>query len=367
MNKTAGAMGILSDKPIDHFRIKFFLDTNILTYLIDNSFSGLSKALEYFKNCIFTDLISSHYVIFEFVGIRKREHYQRDVLAKNSEQDSSVSASSLSREIDEFNCPVVRFADVKLTIEEKVRDELKKIVNDYGIVYENNLLHNKLLQPTFDINLGSRISKEDSLVLVSSIWPDELTLESFIFLLSNDREFVKAYSEVDLNSIFSNYSLSNPILEHLKSMQLDAKHCLNLTDDSENHKLQQFLPNKVKELLINKNESLFLGKTVRCGNSANFPRDVVCFKLNSNTELNQGIFITFIGKDLDFIYTTRTKVDDFWDQTSIQNYPYVKTSKCDISFRPLELDDNGDQIRLPDNVISKLRETGNLVFINPDS
>ncbi len=360
-------MEVWSDNPIDHFRIKFYLDTNILTYLVDKSYSGLSTTIDYFKNCAFTDLVSSNYVIFEFVGVRKREHYLREVITKNTSKGGDVNLNSLLKYKDDFDSPGVKFTDVKSSIEKQVNDELKEIVNNYGIIYENNLLHNKLLAPTFEINLNSRISKEDSLVLVSSLWPEESTIEPYIFLISNDKEFVRGYSETDLNEIFSKYHLQSPIVEQARAMQLNGKHYLNLTSDSEDHKLTQFLPEKVKELLIDKNKTLYLGKTIPCGKSANFPKDVICFKLNKNTELNIGLFVTIIGKDLDFIYTTRTKIDDFWDQTPIKNYPYINPENRDISFRPYEIDESGDLIKLPDNIISKLRETDNLVFINPDS
>ena len=167
--------------------------------------------------------------------------------------------------------------------------------------------------------------------------------------------------------IFQKYSLKDPILEQVRSMQLQGKKHLNLTESKEDGKLQVYLPEKIKELLLIKNESFYLGKTIPCGNSPKFPTDVICFKLNANAEINQGLYITIIGKDLDFIYTTKTKINDFWDQTSIKKYPYSSTEDRPISFRPFELDDGNKPISLPSHIISRLRETSNLVFINPDS
>jgi hypothetical protein len=47
------------------------------------------------------------------------------------------------------------------------------------------------------------------------------------------------------------------------------------------------------------------------------------------------------------------------------DYPLNKPVPTNISFRPKE-DNNGTHAPLPANIISRLRETGNLVFINPD-
>lgn len=356
-----------SDEPADQFRIKFFLDTNVLTYLIDNTYSGLSATIDFLKLCTFTNLVSSHYVIFELVGVRKREHYLREVLTKSTNAGGDVNMSSLLKYKDDFAAPEAKFIEVKASIKTKVENELQRIVNDFGIVYEDNLLHNKLLQPTFDINLNTRVSKEDSLVLTSSLWPDELTKESFVCLVSNDEQFIKGCNEFDLEPIITPHTLKKPILEYIKSMNLDGSYHLNLTDNNDDAKLPLYLPKKIKELLIRKNQSLFLGKTIPCGNGAGFPTDVLCFRLNANTPLNQGLFLTIIGANLDFIYTTRLKIDEFWDQTRIQVYPFTHAEERNVSFKPLELNGDNQPAALPANIIAKLRETGNLVFINPDS
>lgn len=356
-----------SDTPISQFRIKFFLDTNVLAYLVDKTYSGLLTTIDYLKNCVFCDLVSSNYVIFEFVGIRKREHYLRQVVSKCINAGGDLNMSSLLKYKDNFEASEAKFSDVQASIRASVEAELQKIVNDFGIAYDNNLLHNKLLSPTFDINLHTKVSKEDSLVLVSSLWPDELTKEPFIFLISNDEQFVKGYSEFNLDHIFNTYSLNKPIVEQIRAMHLNGIYHLNLTDTNDDGKLTDYLPSKLRELLIKKNEALYLGKTIPCGNGANFPMDVICFRLNANTPLEQNLFVTIIGKDLDFIYNTKVKIGIFWDQTPIHNYPYQNNEDRNISFRISDVDENNNSIPVPQNICNKLRETGNLVFINPDS
>ncbi len=355
-----------SDEPVDQFRIKFFLDTNILAYLIDGTYTGLTNTIEFLKKCEFANLVSSNYVIFELVGIRKREHYLREVLNKSTVAGGKVNISSLLKYKDDFDAPGVNFIDVKSSIKSNVETELQKIVNDFGIIYEDNILHNKLLQPTFDINLHTKVSKEDSLVLASSLWPDELTKETFVCLVSNDKDFVDGCAEFDLDEVVNPHTLVKPTIEHIRAMKLGGIVNINLTSNNDDARLPDYLPKKIKELLIKKNLNLYLGKTIPCGNGPNF-NGIICFNLKANTSLNQGLYITIIGNNLDFIYTIKIKIDEFWDQARINNYPYTNTEDRNISFKPFELSGDNQHVALPANIITKLRESGNLVFINPDS
>ncbi|MCB0749465.1 MAG: hypothetical protein KDC90_18550, partial [Ignavibacteriae bacterium] len=125
-----------SDTPvIEDFKIKYFLDTNILIFLIDDTYSGISKAFDILNKLQFVDLVSSKFVIFEFVGVRKKEHFLRICV-----NDYNVNISTLLKFGSKgFNIPEVNFDDVQPTIKTLVEDELEKITNDFGIVYSDNL------------------------------------------------------------------------------------------------------------------------------------------------------------------------------------------------------------------------------------
>lgn len=356
-----------SDLPVrERFRIKFYLDTNILTYLVDNTYPCLTKTIIYLKDSEFADLVSSKYVIFEFVGVRKKEHFLRKAYTQlKITPNVEPNMSSLLKYKERFETGDVKYETVKDSVKQSVFDEIKVITQQFEIDYENNLIHDSLLAPTFEITLISKISREDSLVLASAVWPSELSKEKFVFLMSNDDEFVKNCSEPSLIEVFEMYKLCNPHVECIKSMQINNLHKLNLTSASDENLLIDYLPNKLKELIIKKNELYYLGKTISCGRSVNFPVDLVCFKLKQETSLNNNLYLTIIGKNLDFIYSTKLRVNSFWDQTEIMTYPFKNTIDTDISFRPME-DNNGTSESLPQNVIERLREPGNLVFINPD-
>ncbi|MBN8706419.1 MAG: hypothetical protein J0L62_11140 [Bacteroidetes bacterium] len=346
----------------ERFRIKFYLDTNILVYLVDNTYSGVLQTINYLKDSNFSDLVSSKYVIFEFVGIRKKEHYLRAVVSSGG---LHVNMSSLLKYRDDFNASEVDFNSVKTAIKQKVMQELEEITNNFGIEYERNILHDSLLAPTFDITLSTKISRHDALMYVSSVWGDAELKEEYVFVISNDQGFVQNCSDEEIDIALQNHNLQKPQVEWIRSMQENDVHRLNLTVPEDDVHLTSFLPSKLKELIIKKNNKFFLGKTIQCGNGARFPTDVVCFRLPANTELQSNLYLTIIGRDLDFIYSTKLPVSDFWDQIPINNYPFHKPDATDISFRPME-DNYGTPSPLPTNVISRLRESGNLVFINPD-
>jgi hypothetical protein len=355
-----------SDLPVrERFRIKFYLDTNILAYLVDNTYSGLTFTMDFLKSSEFADLVSSKYVIFEFVGIRKREHYLRKVLQQSTSATGKVNISSLLKYKDNFNAPEVKFEDVQVDIKTSVEAEVEEITNNFGIDYSANILHDTLLHPTFDINLSSRISKEDSLVLASAIWSDAATKETFVLIASNDQQFIDSYDTLLLNPVFASHELTPPVVEHLRNIKLETGVKVNLTDVNDDVHLALFLPNKLKELITIKNKNLFIGQTVNCGHGIGFPTNVVCFTLNPDTPLNNNIYLTIIGKGLDFVYSTKLPIASFWNQTEIQAYPFQDVTPINISFRPMD-DSTGVALPLAQNIITRLREAGNLIFINPD-
>lgn len=360
------SMELWSDYPVQaRFRVKFYLDTNILAYLIDNTYPGLTQTISYLKDCNFSDLASSKYVIFEFIGIRRREHYLREVINHSITRTGQVNVSALLKYKDDFGAPEVEFNTVKHAIKQKVMQELDDITANFDINYETNILHDSLLGPTFDIILTTKISREDALMYVSSVWADSGLKDEFVFLMSNDQSFVNNCNDSDIDTALISHNLEKPHVELLRSMQINNSHKLNLTLPSDSVNLPSFLPEKLKELIIAKNKKYFLGTTIQCGNGVGFPNDVICFRLDRNIELNENLYLTIIGNNLDFIYSTKLPIEKFWNQRQIDTYPFKSENDTNISFRPLE-NSSGAPQPLISPIINRLRESNNLVFINPD-
>ncbi len=372
-----------SDQPFEPFKIKFFLDTNILCDLVCGTYQGINFTISWLNNCAFADLVTSKYVIFEFLDVRKKMLYQeevkriRDLNSKSnkkwwhfchffSKKKKSIDPNYLVRFKEEFRSKEVNFHTYKQKINSEVSQDLS-FLRTLNINYSDYLLHDDLLSPTKDLNLFSKLSREDSIVCISSIWPDDSTKESFVVLLTRDKPFVDSYNEIGLASVFSNYNLIPPIINHVKDFKLGVGKKVNLTDLNDDTKLPSFLPNKLTELIVEKNQSLFLGKTFP-PSGAGFPSDAICFKLQPNTSLNSNIYLTIIGKNLDFIYSVKCSVSDFFynSPTPISVYPFTITTEANIAFTPKE-DSTGVKLSLTTSIINRLREEGNLIFINPDS
>ena len=182
-----------SDQPVNEFKIKFFLDTNILSFVLDNTYSGVTSTIQILGQSDFVDLVSSRFVIFELAGIRKREHYLREIV-KAQGGTGTLNMSSLLKYKDGFNAPEVEFSSIMAQIKQQVEQEIQTIINIHYIDYKGNVLHDELLEPTVEICLSSKISKEDSLVLISSLLPEKQKPEVAISLITKDKQFSEAYS-----------------------------------------------------------------------------------------------------------------------------------------------------------------------------
>lgn len=353
-----------SDSPIENFKLKFFLDTNILVFLIDGTYVGLSNTILKFNELGFVDLVSSNFVIFEFLGVRKKEHYLRMALADLTTPEGTINVSTLLKYRDGFDVPSVNFAGIREAIQKKVGEELEKITNDFNIIYSSNLLHDDLLSPTFDICLSSKISKEDSLVLTSSLLPEPSKPEKQINLLSKDEQFIKAFQEFDINSILDEHSLCKPDVLSISKISLISGDFVNLTAAQDIARLEEFLPKKLLEMIVTKNDDLYLGETFTPENHG-WPADVICFKIKVNKELPANSFITIIGNDLSFIYTSKHIMNDFRQNGTVIQLPFVTNDdgSTNISFKML--DDEGKN--LAQDIIDFLKRSGNKIFIHPDS
>ncbi|WP_108823574.1 hypothetical protein [Dysgonomonas sp. Marseille-P4361] len=72
-------------------RVSIFLDTNILADILDETFESLNYSINYLKESSFVTLKSSHYVIFELIEVRKREHFLRNVVDELRNKKVSIS------------------------------------------------------------------------------------------------------------------------------------------------------------------------------------------------------------------------------------------------------------------------------------
>ena len=170
-----------------------------------------------------------------------------------------------------------------------------------------------------------------------------------------------------MQPILQSFSLNEPEVEHIKGISLADGTNVNLTHAGDDSRLPAFWIEKIKEIIVLRNKHLFLGKTMTPHSPGKLPSNCVCFKLNPNTALPNNIVLTFISSQLDFIYSTKVSINDFWNNASIGSYPFSSTTVTNISFLATDTDINKDPVLVPANIIARLREDNHLVFIHPDS
>jgi hypothetical protein len=346
----------------DKYRITIFLDTNILIDVLDGTFGNLNNSINFFITSEFVTLKSSHYVMFEMIENRKWKHFSEEVFKQNG-------ANSSIKKKYHWKIDGVKYTDHKTDIQQKVLEEKEKIFRDFTIVWEENVLHDKLLTPTLDLCLESTISREDSLVLLSCVFPKDKEKEEQVLLMSRDKDFNKSCNEIDIKSIFSKHNLTVPEMiktgcifceKQPKKINLNADH--QHTQDE----IIQFWKQKIIETIIKKNKGSFLGYSYSY--NAAVGNGCVFFKLPKGIQLINNIGLTIIGKDLDFVYSTHI-IPEFWNNQKIDIYPFVDNeNNATISFKPYDKDENGSIIEFQNQeLLAKMREKGNLVFINEDA
>jgi hypothetical protein len=357
-----------SDPPHTDFRIRIFLDTNVLVFLIDHTYQNLNDFVEIVNETPFVELISSRYVMFEFFGARKREHYLRTAAARAPKAaGGQLNFSSLLKFKDDYEIPGTLFADVMPTIRDSVMAEVATIASNFKINFEYGSFHQDQLQPTRDVCLASKIQNQDCLVLISAILPEPNTTQRNVLLLTKDENFVKYFESADLGKLLSSHGIFPPRLVQLNKMESPGTKAINLTTAIDPVSLAEDMRSYLLSMITSQLSASFLGHTFVPKSSA-VPQDCVCFSLSNRTSFPIDVYITVLSKDLDFIYTTRSKVSDFRHRgTPVSNTSVFSPGDNHISFRLLDVDESGNPKAMNQTILTAIRAQGNLVFIHPDS
>ena len=359
------SMKIWSDTVHDDFCLRFFLDTNLLIYLIDNTYQSLTDLIELINDSEFAQLVSSKYVILEFVGARKREHYYR-IAAKNSMEKSGTSEinfSSLIKYKDSFKNPDAVFEDEIEGIRNEVLSEVDRIAIDFGIEYEYSSLHADLLQPTLDVCLSSKIASQDSLVLVTSALPQPQQTNSVV-MLTNDNSFYQSYNDSNVSALLNEtHSIEPPRILRLNSNQYNV---IAIGDNAiSREEMKKRLTSMIIDLMKNKLASYYLGKTITPNNDG-FPKGCIALKIEPGKTLNQENYLIIIGEKLDYFYTTKKPIN-FWHNNNPINDGFEATAGNNKLTFMIDIFESIEDENVGQEMLTEINTTGNLVFIHPDS
>ena len=352
----------------DNFRIKIALDTQILAYWVDKTYPNLCLFIEELSKSPFVDIVCSRFAIYEFVGIRKVEHYLRCLIYKPTENGAKPNFTSALKYKNEFNNPEIPYSKVFSEIKKAVENELKQIDDLLDIDYDTLTFPNELWEPHQDLVLSTRMSKEDSLLLMSSIFNDELKKEDYLVLLTNDKQFYDSIEE-ESGEIFQKHNLTKPKVYSLKEMNIEGTTINLVSDKKEEEIIKDFTTKFILERIKEKNQKLYIGKVSSCSKS--FEGKLLCFKLEANT-LENNLYLSILSKNLEYLYNIGSKLTNFHaKRKAIEKYPYTpieyidekgKDISCNIS---VQVKVNGDYLNEED--YSKISKTGDLVFIHPDT
>ncbi|MEI8273982.1 MAG: hypothetical protein WCG08_15315 [Paludibacter sp.] len=355
---------------ISNFKVKIAVDTQILSYLLDKSYPFLNIFFNYLLESPFVEIVCSRFVTFEIIGIRKKEHYLRAVQKKANAVSGEINFSSLLKYSNDWSAPELDYHDTYTYVKEKVEGELKIINDDYKISYEEFNLHSSLWKPHQELVLSSKISKEDSLVLVSIIYPNENQKEEYLVFLTNDNQFYnsiccrKEPEATVVNDIFDANSIIKPTICLLKAITTPISNkVLNIVDSvNESEEIVAFAKQFVFEHIKKKNETLILGEIVDCPKS--MKGKLLCFKLESDS-LAESHYVSVLSKELDFLYSHPVELSSFYNKIQIPNYPYVPMNDEGKNISVILNDEDGKP--LSEDIYDSVTSIGNVLFIHPDS
>lgn len=317
------------------FKVPIYLDTNILVDYIDNTYPLLNKSIAIFQACPFIELRSSHYVRFEFVEIRKIILFSNKVLGRNPSKEEKENIK-LTWKLGEYE-----YATYASDIEKQVMVELRYISEDLKIQFDDHVLHEQLIYPTSELILRTSLSREDSLVLTSSVFPKAESYLDFVVILTLDRQFCLASNSLpnDIIDLFSSHRTHMPHVMNAHCVQyVQNGTMLNLTTNIEDGTLHRVWNNIICSLIIEKNKSIYAGLTYKYGKKG-VAAKCVYFKLNQETNtLNNSSSLCIIPRSLDTQIILKVNPHDFyWNNGTIIKELPAEIDDCRLSFLPENL------------------------------
>lgn len=343
----------------EKFQINFFLDTNILCYLIDNTFPTLTAFITALKDMPVVQLYSSEYVLAELFEVRKKENYFHEVLERSKKDGKFINISSFIKYNKRYAIPDYEYeGDLAEAVKKKVNEDVEKITYEFKIDFLNSF-NDRLLGPMKGICLSTKISREDSLVLVSSVYKNSIEeVSERVILLTGDKDFYDwaTNSKAEISTAFN--PGKTPYIEHINSLGNGVFGYTGGTKSlkTEIENVEELAIQYVMSCLMDTYKDRLLGKVV-IRECARAPKNLIAFK--AETEVKDKELYTFIlTKNLSFLYSPKPKSLLFHSGKQIE-VPFSPEGGNSIVTFVCEEDD--------EEVFKVVNVEGNLVFIHPDS
>lgn len=241
----------------DKFKVDFFLDTNILVDYVQGENQLLVQSLDYLADCPFVTLRSSHYVEFEFVEVRKRNEFFKYVhgsYPQKTKGDLSCVKNYGSRDWIDSDVDYLTCKDI---IQSRIEQNLDLLKNKLKIDFDDHVLHENLVKTTCKIVLQTKISREDSMVLVSCMYPSPTDRLLYCVILTNDKQYHDAYtnSKERIDVLLDQDEICSPNFFCLKDVP-DQK-----LNNEQN--IAEYWNKIILSFIIDKNVNDFVGHTIK--------------------------------------------------------------------------------------------------------
>jgi hypothetical protein len=342
----------------DNFKIDIFLDTNILVDYVLGEKPILTYSIDFLNSKKAVRLRSSHYVEFELVEVLKIYFFYYATLGRFPSTEEKSHIKSNNWKIDG-----IEYAQKMQEVSEKVNQKMAVLESTFDRLFDDHVLHESLIKPACDLFLQSNISREDSLVTISSVYPNSETVLDFVALLSNDSQFCSVIdnNEKSIKSIMTSNGLNAPVMMNAKQLNCNSmKSHLNISEQNcDNQFIENFWNKMILELVKMKNKQSYIGSTYEFGKPNTISGECIYFNLEDTSTLKDAVSLLFFTNDAEVTISLPTKTKkgnlEFWNDNHPVTLPNDNTNDLSYSFKPLEgmLD--------PDE-IGKLREPNNLVF-----
>lgn len=352
---------------LEKFSINFFLDTNILVYLIDNTYPALTGFIKTLVNMPVVSLFTSEYVLAELVEVRKKEDYYQEVIKQSKKDKRYINLSSFITHNKRYDIPHYPYGgNLVAPVKCHVDKDIEKIVKGFGIVYDSKF-NDQLLSPMKDICLSTKISREDSLVLVSSLFRgDKKVIPNRVVLLTNDNDFEQwsDSAKKDIEDVLKNNGLTMPYVEHLsrlgKMITGDNKRwdlINNAKTKEDGEKIAFGYASKILMWMFKDN---YIGLVKPAAKVTKAPKNTLFVKVKA-ASLDNDLYTVVLDKDLSFLYCPQNKADFYRDGKRITP-PFIPKSKKDKVGYVVNLREKETA-----RIFKRLNVDGNMVFIHPDS
>ena len=141
---------------------------------------------------------------------------------------------------------------------------MSRLKTIFDRLFDDHVLHDGLIDPTCDFVLHSKVSREDSMVAISSVFPTNYDRLEDVSLLSNDSQFCSAIIDNDatITSVLNQKGLKKPLILNAKKLTCSSiKSQLNISNNQYNNQsIEKFWDKMILELVLQKNKDTFVGK-----------------------------------------------------------------------------------------------------------